>query len=128
MTTKLDEFTRAYIECALWSSNDDSREDGGDPLDANYNITDIAPATLSRMAADCAAFQSEQESNLTDYPDDAAGHDFWLTRNHHGAGYWEHDYGTAEQCKALTGAAHAYGQADLYVGNDGLVYQAGAES
>ena len=42
MTTalKLDDFTLAYIECALWASNDDSTPQGGDPLDSNYGIDD----------------------------------------------------------------------------------------
>lgn len=29
--TSLDSFTRAYIETALWSSNDESDESGGEP-------------------------------------------------------------------------------------------------
>ena len=36
MTTKrskLDNFTRSYMETALWSSNDESNEQGGEPLD-----------------------------------------------------------------------------------------------
>lgn len=35
---KLDAFTRQYLETALWSSTDNSRDDGGGPLDQNYDI------------------------------------------------------------------------------------------
>jgi len=46
---KLDPFTQAYIEAALWSSTDNSDESGGQPLDENYDISDIAPETLQQM-------------------------------------------------------------------------------
>jgi hypothetical protein len=50
----LDDFTLAYIEAALFSTNDDR----GEPLDRNYTVEDIADQALSRMIEDCAAFQS----------------------------------------------------------------------
>lgn len=59
----LDKFTYAYIEAALWSSTDESTPAGGEPMDANYTITDLAPETVERMKADCAAFQ-EQNGRL----------------------------------------------------------------
>lgn len=112
----VDSFTRAYIECALWSSTDDKDE----PMDKNYSWTDLAPETLAKMVADCAKFQQEQD--LSGYPYVNAGHDLWLTRNHHGSGYWENDFGTEEQCGKLTEAAHAMGEQNLYVGDDGKLY------
>ena len=45
----LDAFTRAYVECALWSSNDESTPAGGDPMDSNYSIQDIAPEALEKI-------------------------------------------------------------------------------
>ena len=56
---QLDDFTLAYIEAALWSSNDDSTPQGGEPLDANYGIDDIDPDTLAAMIEDCRRFQEE---------------------------------------------------------------------
>lgn len=38
----LDDFTRSYIEAAIWSSNDGD----GNPLDENYNVDDLSSATL----------------------------------------------------------------------------------
>ena len=111
-----DSFTRAYIECALWSSNGDD----GEPLDREYNWTYLAEETLAKMIDDCTAFQ--RDNDLSDYPSENAGHDFWLTRNGHGAGFWENDFGTETQCRKLTDAAHAYGEANLYVGDDGKLY------
>ncbi|GAA3632936.1 hypothetical protein [Microlunatus ginsengisoli] len=47
-------------------------------------------------------------------------HDFWLTRNRHGAGFWDRGYG--EDGDTLTEAAHAYGGVDLYIGEDGRIH------
>lgn len=119
---QLDSFTRAYIECALWSSMDNANEQGGEPLDKNYSQSDIAPETLAEMIADCARFQSENSEALKDYPSENAGHDFWLTRNGHGAGFWENDFGTEADCEKLTAACEEFKEFDLYVGDDGLIY------
>jgi hypothetical protein len=130
---KLDDFTNAYIECALWSSNDQSNEQGGEPLDRNYCVADIAPATLEQMAQDCSSFQKTFGTLLDsayghraywrnyDYtPEARAGHDFWLTRNGHGAGFWDRGLGVIGD--RLSEAAKSYGEYDLYVGDDGKIH------
>lgn len=125
-TASSDEFTRAYIEAALFSTNDESDESGGEPLDKNYGPEDIAPESLSVMEQDCAKFQTD---NADDIGSDLerAGHDFWLTRNGHGAGFWDGDW-PEEVSDRLTEAAEAFGEVDLYVGDDGTIYQAGTEN
>lgn len=102
-------FVQAYVECALWSSIGDNDE----PLEKNYNWTHLAPETLSKIIEDCKQFQ--EKANLDNYPIGHAGHDFWLTRNRHGAGFWENDFGTEEQCKELTKLAHSFGECWLHV-------------
>ena len=52
-------------------------------------------------------------------PLEALGHDFWLTRNGHGAGFW--DRGLGELGDRLTGLAKPYGTVDLYITDDGKV-------
>lgn len=106
----------AYIDCALWSSTDES----GEPLDANYYSSDLAPECLDQMRADVHDFVDANADLLDDMPEDLIGHDFWLTRNRHGAGFW--DRGLGEQGKALTKASHSYGEVYLYAGNDGKLY------
>ena len=121
----LDQFTQGYILAALWSSTDDKDR----PLDDNYGIGDLSAATKDRMIADCAKFQADNADLLgqVSYPrNDStdlahAGHDFWLTRNHHGSGFWDGDL-PDDLGKALTAAAHKFGQVDLYVGDDGKIY------
>ena len=114
----LASFTRAYIDAALWSSTDDD----GEPLDKEYGGSDIVSDTKARMERDCASFY-EKYGNLLP-KDDQGGHDFWLTRNHHGAGFWDGDYEEPD-ATTLTNAAHAYGEFDLYVGDDGEIHGSG---
>jgi len=124
----LDPFFRAYVECALWSTNDEATPSGGEPLDGNYDISDIAQETLLKMIDDCRRFQEANAADLALYvhPEwtaaELGGHDFWLTRNHHGAGFWDRDCLPEDAGQRLTDAAHGFGECDLYVGDDGMIY------
>jgi hypothetical protein len=116
LLANLDDFTRAYIECALWSSTEITQDgDMGEPLDRNYGPEHLTLKTLKEMIADCRAFQADNADclMLSDLDPKQAGHDFWLTRNGHGAGFW--DRGLGEVGDELTKAAKAYGSVDLYV-------------
>lgn len=115
-------FTRAYIECALWSSTDNADDSGGEPLDANYDESDLAPEALHQMIEDCEDFRAANMADLVDWDDAQAGHDFWLTRNHHGAGFWDRGFGTPESRERLTRAAEAHGSCDLCVGDTGQIH------
>jgi hypothetical protein len=120
ITTDLDTMLDSYIECALWSTTDESREDGGDPLDDNYGPEDLTPACLAVMRADCAGFLAycaEIGLDVAELADAQMGHDFWLTRNGHGAGFW--DRGLGELGDKLSKAARIWGSVGLYVGDDG---------
>lgn len=98
-----------------------TRETAHEPaLDENYSWTDIAPECLQAMLDDCAKFQAEQD--LSGYPSEQAGHDFWLTRAGHGCGFWENDFGTEEQCDKLTEVCKQMGEFYLYPGDDGKLY------
>lgn len=110
---------QAYIECALWSSTDDQ----GEPLDGLYGADDLAPETLEAMRADVQDFLDlvEREGLDVDGLDPGqVGHDFWLTRNGHGAGFW--DRGLGELGDRLTALTKPYGESWLYVGDDGRLY------
>lgn len=105
-----------------------------DPLDANYSPDDLAPAALARIIADCAKFQADNAATLAaaietgevkygpDFgPMGRAGHDFWLTRCGHGAGFWDGDW-PEPYGDQLTDAAKAFGNVDLGPGDDGKLY------
>jgi hypothetical protein len=48
------------------------------------------------------------------------GHDFWLTRNGHGAGFWDGELGDIGD--RLTEASKAFGEVCLTVCDDGEIY------
>lgn len=118
-----DQFFRGYVECALWSSIDDHDQ----PMDSNYDYSDIAEVTREAMLKDCQDFLLRYAGLLDEYTDfydySYAGHDFWLTRNGHGAGFWDRDEISDALGEQLTVAAKGFGEIDLYVGDDGEVYQ-----
>lgn len=128
----VDEFTKGYAICALWSSNDESDESGGNTIDQNYDLDDISQETWRHFVEDCEDFQRANKVLLRKYCQlykpvgdygrmECAGHDFWLTRNGHGAGFW--DRGIGETGDKLAEAARIYGEVDLYIGDDGKIYQ-----
>jgi hypothetical protein len=129
MTTPFDNFTRAYLAACLWSSNDESTLQGGEPLDANYSIDDFAPEALAQAVSDCARFQNENHVTLAvaGLSDDVAGHNFWLNRCGHGSGFWDELPSSAPEseqlaCRALSDASRAFGNLDPYIGDDGKIY------
>jgi len=128
---KIDAMTsdeRSYVETALWSSMDESTPSGGRPMDENYGVGDISPETLTRMLADWNKFFHENSGDIEAY---SGGHGgpfvigaylFWMSRNGHGTGFWDHDgdypEGVAERLHAR---AKAYGEFNLYVEDDGKI-------
>ena len=120
------DFIDAYIETMLWAETD---MDTDEPLEANFGVDDISPEAMEHITKDCTDFYESFNSLWDD--DEGAGHDFWLTRNGHGAGFWDGDYeeegeleGVAipdvgdfltEKCKELRGV-------DVYIGDDGKIY------
>jgi hypothetical protein len=128
----ITEFLRGYMECAVWSSNDPDSEA---PLDDKYSSADIDAALQGTMRQECGAFVRAQYDDLTllgeltgrDWA--SHGHDLWLTRNGHGAGYWDR-YMEAPKAKReeaeqvgerLSEAAKQLGERDLMPAGDTLV-------
>jgi hypothetical protein len=115
-TPNLDAMLDAYIACALWSSTGDDDE----PLDAAHGPEHLTDRARYKMRYDCAVFIGEAAPFLTDeWTDDRIGHDLWLTRNGHGAGFWDRKLPNADQLSAI---ATSYGSQDLYVGDDGRLH------
>jgi len=109
------DFLDGYLEAALWSSYDNSDDSGGEPLDRNYSLDDFTKEALRKAKKDCDAFVKDNQSDLneTGASDSRNGHDFWLTREGHGAGFWDRGYGAIGE--RLTKAAEVYGDANIYV-------------
>jgi hypothetical protein len=105
-------FMDAYMEAMFWTEcNSDNPELEHKTLD------DLAPEALKTIKDDCDRF----EKLIPDSIDlSQAGHDFWLTRNGHGAGFWDRGLGAIGD--KLTDLAHAAGEQGLYLGDDGKLY------
>ena len=107
---------RSYMATACWA---DCNEDGKEGHELAYE-------TIEKMIAEVIAFlDNEKVHNLlkqlpSDYTMEQVGHDLWLTRNGHGAGFW--DRGLGELGDELSELATACGSSDLYVGDDDLIY------
>ena len=135
----------ALITSLLWSSVDDH----GDPLDSRYSIRDVDPKALATLeaqfdafsdAADGALLAAFDAGNLPEWFDpaehcladlgpsheDALEHDYILTRNHHGSGFWDGDWQGLDD--TLTTLAQSLPELEPYVGDDGILYIYGLES
>jgi hypothetical protein len=122
---ELTPFMKAYITAALWSTLDHSAdEDGrdGEHLDDNFGVSDIALEAMEKIERDCNAFLERAEKFLEEAGVDAeqAGHDFWLTREGHGVGFW--DRGLGELGDTLTKIAKSFGETYIEVGDDGQLH------
>lgn len=114
------QFYQGYVTCAFWTSSTDDDK----PLDQVASEDDLAPEAAEQMEADCTKFINENTALLLSVMGKEsatrAGHDFWLTRNHHGAGFWDRDLG--EPGDKLTKAAQAFPERSLIVGDNGKIY------
>lgn len=107
---RLSPCVRQYLETALFSSSDED----GRPLDDQFDISDFSPEAIQQAERDCLDFLSMND--VGDLDEEMVGHNFWLTRNRHGAGFW--DAGLGALGARLTKAAHVYGSCDVYLGDD----------
>ena len=117
----------AYLECALWASVhfESEHDDQGTPFDeVDAPFNECAKKEMFAEFEDfCAlANQELEKAGIEECPldDSQVGHDFWLTRNGHGTGFWDRGIGKAGDI--LTECAKSYGSLDLYLGDDGEIY------
>ncbi len=121
----VDAFSVAYIEAALFTEEEQ--------LGGTVAVQQLSDELLHIMRQDCLEFQLRASvqrvflgpiSHRLQNQDSIAalaGHDFWLTRNGHGAGFWDGDWSEPAGSK-LDEIAKAFPQVDLYRGQDGRIY------
>lgn len=106
----LESFIDGYIECLLWSETDDD----GTPLDTYYNIDSFTKKAMKEIKQDCKAFYTMHSATWASaMNDEQAGHDFCLTRNRHGAGFWDRGLGALGD--ELSKLSNEYGSMNVYV-------------
>lgn len=117
----MDKFTKAFIEAMFFTESGDNLKDAG--------INEISAELMDKITKECKEFQKEAGDLIQDKycnykgctVEEYAGHDFWLTRNGHGAGFWDGDWAEPTATK-LYELSKRFGQMDVYLGDDGMVY------
>lgn len=119
--TELEAFFDAYVECAFWSSrvNNCIPEEDPTPLDEFFEPADLTDEARASLLADCRDFLISNRDLIGDLDMSQCGHDFWLSRNGHGTGFW--DRGTGKQGDDLHAAAKVYGSVDFWITVDGKI-------
>jgi hypothetical protein len=110
----------SYLQCAAWSSVDldeDMNEQG------NLEDYEWSKEAIDEACTDMDNFMEYLTDTGVDYSslsDECLGHNFWLSRNRHGAGFW--DCGLGELGDRLHKAAVTFGTKDAYIGDDDLIH------
>lgn len=125
---------KALLHTLLWSSNTEE----GIPLDRDYGPEDVNENDVQRLYAEFQRFVSLAEKEISekigdnwDCLDDfydlqqpaenQTEHDYILTRNGHGCGFYDGDW-AREVAHILAVAADTHGPITPYVGSDGKIY------
>lgn len=105
----------AYIEALYFT-------DGG-PDHPELEEAELSPEAVNHCAETVATFVRDNLQWCKTVDLAQLGHDLWLTRNKHGAGFWDrpHIYGESG-AQSLTRYADSFGECWPYVGDDGLIY------
>lgn len=124
-------FVRAYTEAILeYSYVDVPGYENQAPMNEHYATSNLSYDARCDIVRDCALFHEKCRDLFYEMDDRQlrlAGRDFWLTRNGHGAGFWdgswqekfdeEHTWG-----ELLSAACKSFRSCDAYIGDDGLIY------
>lgn len=110
----LDAFTTGYLEAIEWLVDDEDRN----------KVTGFHPDTIQQSKKECEDFIRENREDLKTYVASDrsmchAGHDFWLSRNGHGTGFW--DRGSHPVFDSLHQAAKLKGEMNIFVDANGKI-------
>jgi hypothetical protein len=104
-----DSLLKGYLEAALFGDLDEE-------FIGKVKLKDFTDEAVAEAAVVCDVFCGEWRDQIAEHNWDfhRAGRDLWLTRNEHGSGFWDGDWGE-ELGEKLTHAAHAFGRCTLHV-------------
>lgn len=108
----------AYVECLLWSALNWT-DDGPSTFD-DFDIDSFDADALAALRAEFARVIDHVWVMVRTMDPGQVGHDVWLTREHHGVGFW--DRGLGRLGDILTERVQSYGEVNVWVGDDGLLY------
>ena len=104
-----------YLTCAEWADLPEDIEIG----------LDFAPCAEEMALADCMRFVGINWEIIKDCSPEQVGHDFWLTRNGHGAGFWDRPeiYDGKENAETLSNSARSFGERNVFEHNGQLIIE-----
>ena len=104
-----------YLTAAEWADKPEEIESG----------LDFAPCAEESALSDCIRFASINWQLIKENAPEQVAHDFWLTRNHHGAGFWDRSevYGGDDNAEKLTESAHSFGERYVFEHNGKLIIE-----
>jgi hypothetical protein len=104
----IDEILNSYLETALWAETSDENELEGKTIEEiDENSKQQAISDIKKFVETATKTASDE---LSQYDAKSLGHNLWLSRNGHGAGFF--DENIARSMKPV----------DIYLGDDGKVY------
>lgn len=108
----LEAFIDGYVHTLLWTGwVVDGEEVTADDLRDSAGL--MSEETLASVRRDCEDFWTCNQGLLKDLDPWCCGSDFLLTRNRHGAGFW--DRGLGKLGEELTEMSHPYGETNAYL-------------
>jgi hypothetical protein len=109
----LAEILNSYLETALWADGDEHEFDG-------KTINDIDTAAKAKAINDIGYFLSQARKiapeELATYDSKGIGHNLWLSRNGHGAGFFD------DNNDKLQDIARNMHTKTIYTGDNGRIY------
>ncbi len=147
-TINIKKVVDAYLVAALWTEEEKMKEDNDEELqsmygeteeddeeDKNNHIRNLIPEidfSINNIADNSKIKAYNDIKNFinivgidtihdNEIDEEMLGHDIWLTRNRHGAGFFDRNY-DAEVEEKLMKAAHELGEDYLYLGDDSLFH------
>ena len=115
----LSAMTEGYVSCAFWTAPEDLIAPTSGEFDLSPHRSRIPAAMWAQARRVCERFYNENRADLSTYPATNAGIDLYLSRNGHGAGFWEDDYTDPPVGDRLQESARKLGEIDIYKGKGG---------
>lgn len=132
----IDSIVSSYLEAVIFTEYDNGEtiteedpeyDEDGDNIIYPFNDKnedDFSDEAKKQAYGEIAWFIDSAGSAIDDIADESIGHDIWLTRNGHGAGFWDRGYDSDIE-EVLEQLSKELGSTDAYVGDDGKIYFSG---
>lgn len=132
LSTQVENAVQGALECALWLGQTyDAEAEETEASDLRHRAAEVPVDVLEALTEDVQTFLASNadllEQAIGRYPDSSTlghtvgeqiGHDFMLTRNHHGAGFW--DRGLGDLGDYLTRNCEPFGSWGLEADEDSM--------